>query len=155
EHPHQGRDDRHLDPLLRREFADEIGIDILGYAAGIARDRLAEADGGALARGQFAAIGLPDRRHLLFRDAETGGLVRLRRPAVPAVVCGRPRQADQASQLVRQYGEFRHRLEVIPRRAAELLGMRERVEAVDVDPETLFAASRAPGTLGSTPRNAG
>ena len=100
-----------------------------------------EADGGALARGQFAGVELPDRRHLFFRDGETGELVPLMRRAV-AAVCSRHCQADQQPQLVRQYGEFRHRLEVITRHPPELLRMREGMQAVDVGPEALPAASR-------------
>ena len=46
QHPHRGRDDRHLHPFLRREFPDEIGMNQLGNAAGIQRDRLREADRG-------------------------------------------------------------------------------------------------------------
>ena len=64
------------------------------------------------------------------------------RGAVAAVVGGGDCKADQQSQFVGQSREPRNRLEIVPRRPAERLGMGESVQAVDIDPEPLPAASR-------------
>jgi len=114
----------------------------LGNAAGIQRDRLREADRGPLACSQRIAVGLPDRPGLRFGYAKPGELVALVRGAVAAVVGGGDYEAEQQSQFVGQSREPRNRLEIVPRRPAGPLGMGESVQAVDIDPEPLPAASR-------------